>query len=83
MKMRRVALLLLALVLSALALAGCASGGASAGGNDSQEQNGLEVGAKAPDFRMKNQDQATIALSDYLGKKNVVLVFYPADFTPV
>ena len=44
---------------------------------------GLEVGTTAPDFRLKNQEQATVALSDYAGTKNVVLVFYPADFTPV
>lgn len=32
---------------------------------------------------MQSQDQVTVALKDYAGTKNVILVFYPADFTPV
>lgn len=78
--------LLLAMLTLALVLpAGCSSGsGADTGsGGDLPAQNGLEVGTTAPDFRLKNQDQTTVALSDYKGTKNVILVFYPADFTPV
>lgn len=41
----------------------------------------LEVGQKAPQFTLKNQDGTEISLSDYLGKK-VVLYFYPKDNTP-
>lgn len=43
----------------------------------------VKVGDTAPDFEMRNQEQLMVALSDYKDKKNVVLVFYPADFTPV
>ena len=43
----------------------------------------IKVGDTAPDFEMRNQEQLKVALSDYKDKKNVVLVFYPADFTPV
>ena len=43
----------------------------------------IVVGDTAPDFEMRNQEQLKVALSDYKDKKNVVLVFYPADFTPV
>ena len=43
----------------------------------------LQIGDKAPDFTLKNQDQLNVSLSDFHGKKNVVLVFYPLDFTPV
>ena len=43
----------------------------------------LEMGDEAPDFTLKNQDQLNVSLSDFRGKKNVVLVFYPLDFTPV
>lgn len=75
--------LVAAAVMSSLALGGCAGGTQEADGGDLPTQDGLEVGTKAPDFRLKNQDQETVALSDYLGTKNVVLVFYPADFTPV
>lgn len=42
----------------------------------------LEVGDKAPDFILKNQNGDHISLSDYAGKKNVVLYFYPAALTP-
>jgi len=40
----------------------------------------LEVGTKAPDFALENQDGELIRLSDYLGKK-VILYFYPKDMT--
>lgn len=36
----------------------------------------------APLFTTVNQENKTIALSDYHGKKNVVLYFYPKDDTP-
>jgi len=41
----------------------------------------LEVGMKAPDFSLLNQDGETISLSDYKGKR-VILYFYPRDNTP-
>lgn len=84
MRMRPVPLLLTALAIVALVLVGC-SGDGETGADDTAtaEQDGLEVGTQAPDFRLKNQDQTTVALSDYRGTKNVILVFYPADFTPV
>jgi peroxiredoxin Q/BCP len=42
----------------------------------------LKVGDKAPDFRLPAQSGGEVALSDFLGKKNVVLFFYPKDETP-
>ncbi|MGB0006453.1 MAG: peroxiredoxin [Candidatus Sulfotelmatobacter sp.] len=41
------------------------------------------IGAPAPEFTLKDQDQKEVKLSDYRGKKNVVLVFYPLDWSPV
>ena len=41
----------------------------------------LEVGMKAPDFTLLDQDGKSVSLSDFLGKK-VVLYFYPKDNTP-
>jgi thioredoxin-dependent peroxiredoxin len=41
----------------------------------------LEVGDKAPDFELPAQDGSNVRLSDFAGKKNVVLYFYPKDFT--
>ncbi len=40
----------------------------------------LDVGKKAPDFSLLNQDEKKISLKDYLGQK-VVLYFYPKDDT--
>ena len=42
----------------------------------------LEKHQQAPQFSAKNQSNETVSLSDYLGKKNVVLYFYPKDDTP-
>lgn len=42
----------------------------------------LKDGDKAPLFALPDADMATIDLADYLGKKNVVLFFYPKDGTP-
>ncbi len=51
----------------------------------------LEVGDEAPDFELmatgntagKGDARRHVKLSDYRGKKNVVLAFYPAAYTPV
>ena len=40
----------------------------------------LEIGTKAPDFTLKDQDNNEHSLKDYRGKK-VVLYFYPKDNT--
>ena len=41
----------------------------------------LEVGIKAPEFSLPDQNGELHKLSDYLGKK-VILYFYPKDNTP-
>ena len=41
----------------------------------------VEIGAKAPDFSLKNQFGETVTLRDFFGKKNVILMFYPFAFT--
>lgn len=43
----------------------------------------LEPGANAPDFELRDQTGKPVRLSDYRGKKSVVLVFYPFTFTGV
>ena len=43
----------------------------------------IKVGDTAPDFTLKDQDQKDVKLSDYRGKSNVVLAFYPLDWSPV
>lgn len=39
------------------------------------------VGGKAPDFGLPVSRDQKVGLTDFLGKKNVVLAFYPLDFT--
>lgn len=43
----------------------------------------LKVGDPAPDFQLKGTGNTEFRLSDYKGKKNVVLAFFPAAFSPV
>ena len=43
----------------------------------------IEVGAVAPDFTLKNENHQDVTLSDFRGKKNVLLVFYPFAFSNV
>ncbi|HKW36142.1 MAG TPA: redoxin domain-containing protein [Candidatus Acidoferrum sp.] len=42
----------------------------------------ISVGQAAPDFTLLNQDKQEVKLSDFAGKKNVVLVWYPLDWSP-
>jgi peroxiredoxin len=42
----------------------------------------ISVGSPAPDFVLKDQNQKEVKLSDFRGKKSVVLVFYPLDWSP-
>jgi peroxiredoxin Q/BCP len=42
----------------------------------------VKVGDKAPDFTLPSQMGDNVVLSEFLGKKNVVLYFYPKDETP-
>lgn len=42
----------------------------------------VNIGDPAPDFTLKSQNGEDITLSQFRGKKNVVLYFYPKDETP-
>ena len=42
----------------------------------------LEAGNRAPNFELSNDDMHLTSLSDFAGKKTVVLYFYPKDDTP-
>ena len=44
-------------------------------------QTQLKVGDRAPDFALTDTEGQTVRLSDYRGKKNVVLAFYVLAFT--
>jgi peroxiredoxin len=41
----------------------------------------LKVGDEAPDFTLPDNNNKPVKLSDFRGKKNVVLAFFPAAFT--
>lgn len=43
----------------------------------------LRIGQLAPEFDVVASNGQNVRLADYRGKKNVVLFFYPADFTLV
>ena len=42
----------------------------------------VKIGDKAPDFTLPSQMGDNVTLSEYFGKKNVVLYFYPMDESP-
>ncbi len=42
----------------------------------------IQVGDKAPEFTLPSQDGTQVSLSDFRGKKNVIIYFYPKDDTP-
>jgi peroxiredoxin len=60
-------------ILMAMLVAGGSLGAAWAGP--------LKVGDRAPDFALPDQNGKVVKLSDFLGKKNVVLAFYVLAFT--
>jgi peroxiredoxin len=43
----------------------------------------IDVGAQAPDFTLKDQNNQEIRLADFRGRKHVLLVFYPLAFTGI
>ena len=43
----------------------------------------VDVGSEAPDFTLKDQNGQPVTLSDFRGKKNVLLVFFPLAFTGI
>jgi cytochrome oxidase Cu insertion factor (SCO1/SenC/PrrC family) len=65
--------------LSALLIA--ASATAYAGDQDSPPDPKIKVGDTAPDFKLRDQTGKEVKLSDFRGKKNVVLAFYVFAFT--
>jgi peroxiredoxin len=43
----------------------------------------MKVGQMAPDFCLESHDGRKVCLSDFLGKKNVFIAFFPLAWTPV
>ncbi len=73
--MKRACLLALVLFVSALAPL------SPAPAQEKIAQTNLKVGDVAPDFALPSDKGAVVKLSDYRGKKNVILAFYVLAFT--
>jgi len=69
--------------LIAAALAGCLTAGAIHAAQEDVKVNhtSLKAGDMAPDFTLMDNHWKQVHLSDYRGKKNVVLAFYVLAFT--
>ncbi len=50
--------------------------------NVAKEKTMIEVGTQAPDFTLDSHLGVPFRLADYKGKRHVMLVFYPLDWTP-
>jgi len=42
----------------------------------------ISTGANAPGFSLKDQFGRTISLEDFRGRRHVLLLLYPLDWTP-
>lgn len=42
----------------------------------------MEAGGKAPGFTLKDQFQREVSLAHFNGRRHVLLLFYPLDYTP-
>jgi peroxiredoxin len=43
----------------------------------------LRVGQTAPEFCLESHDRKLVRLSDFRGRRNVVLAFFPLAWTPI
>jgi peroxiredoxin Q/BCP len=66
------------LAVAVLALGVC---GLAAGAGRAEEKKGVNVGDKPPDFQAKDDQGQTWKLSDHVGKKPLIVYFFPAAFT--
>jgi mycoredoxin-dependent peroxiredoxin len=42
----------------------------------------IALGTQAPSFELEDQFGRKVKLSDYAGKQNLLILFYPLDWTP-
>jgi hypothetical protein len=42
----------------------------------------ISLGSKAPEFALSDHLGRTISSADFVGKRHLLLLFYPLDFTP-
>ncbi len=70
------------ILISCLSTAPDGKGSTDEKGNERATDEMLPIGAKAPSFEALDNEGNKVRSGDFLGKKNVVLVFYPGDDTP-
>lgn len=68
-------------VLCVLVLALCAGQFSAFAQEEAIARTNLKVGDTAPDFTLLSNDWKPVKLSDFQGKKNVILAFYVLAFT--
>jgi peroxiredoxin len=51
-------------------------------GHSNEEVSMIAIGENAPDFNLKDQFGRDITLGQFKGRRHVMLLFYPLDFTP-
>ena len=49
---------------------------------ENEEDSMIAIGENAPNFNLKDQFERDIALKQFKGRRHVMLLFYPLDFTP-
>jgi len=74
--MRKIALAFLLLLLLIASMSFAQVGPKDGADLSPTDLERVKVGSQAPDFSLEGMDGKQIALSDYRGKKSVVLVFY-------
>jgi peroxiredoxin len=47
-----------------------------------KEADVIGTGEKAPGFTLKDQFQREVSLAQFSGRRHVLLLFYPLDYTP-
>lgn len=65
----------------ALMIAAMLAGGVAPARQGNVAHTNLKVGDMAPDFTLPDNTGKPVKLSDYRGKKNVILAFYVLAFT--
>ena len=64
------------MLLLAVTLAAC-------GGDNSSESRGVNQGNLASGFTLEALDGREVSLSEYRGKHNVLIAFFPLAWTPI
>ena len=74
--LKRIHLTLMVSLLLGTAVALAQTTEKAAGAASASDLNRVSVGSKAPDFTLSDHEDKPVTLSQYRGKKSVVLVFY-------